>query len=64
MATTLDFARTLILVDIVDGRVTARKESRLAATAAPAIAKALEAAGTGRDQNAHRCAFRHVGGAR
>ena len=45
VATTLDFARTLLLVDIVDGRVTARKEARLAATCPRAIAHALEAAG-------------------
>jgi predicted Fe-Mo cluster-binding NifX family protein len=35
----------LFLVDIVDGRVTARKEARLAATSPRAIAHALEAAG-------------------
>ena len=45
VATTLDFARTLLLVDVVDGRVTARREIRLAAASPQAIAHRLEKVG-------------------
>ena len=45
VATTLDFARTLLLVDVVAGQVTARREVRLANSSAQAIAASLETAG-------------------
>jgi predicted Fe-Mo cluster-binding NifX family protein len=45
VATTLDFARTLLLVDVVDGQVVAKWEVRLANASAEAIAHSLETAG-------------------
>jgi len=46
VATTLDFARTLVLVDMVDGKVMGRKEIRLAARSPQAIAGRLESSHT------------------
>ncbi|MGO9412215.1 MAG: NifB/NifX family molybdenum-iron cluster-binding protein [Spirochaetia bacterium] len=45
VATTLDFARTLLLVDVINGKVTARREVRLAEASPQAIALRLEMAG-------------------
>ena len=45
VATTLDFARTILIVDVVDGRVTARSEIKLAAASPQAIAHRLEKTG-------------------
>jgi len=45
VATTLDFARTLLLVDVVDGQVKAKREVRLANVSAQVIAHSLEMAG-------------------
>jgi predicted Fe-Mo cluster-binding NifX family protein len=45
VATTLDFARSLLLVDVVDGQVTAKREVRLANASAQTIANSLETAG-------------------
>jgi predicted Fe-Mo cluster-binding NifX family protein len=45
VATTLDFARALVLVDVVDGQVAARKEVKLAAASAQAMAQRLEKVG-------------------
>ena len=45
VATTLDFARTILLVDVVGGRVTARREIKLAAASPQAIAQSLEKSG-------------------
>ena len=45
VATTLDFAQTLVLVDVVEGQLTARKEIRLANASAQAIAHCLEKVG-------------------
>jgi predicted Fe-Mo cluster-binding NifX family protein len=46
VATTLDFAQALILVDVVDGKVTARREIRLATSSPQAVAHRLEKVGT------------------
>jgi predicted Fe-Mo cluster-binding NifX family protein len=45
VATTLDFARTFLLVDVVDGQVKAKRECRLPNASPQAIAHSLEAAG-------------------
>jgi predicted Fe-Mo cluster-binding NifX family protein len=45
VATTLDFAKTLVLVDVVDGKVAARREIRLAEASPQAIAQRLETVG-------------------
>ncbi|MGA2479479.1 MAG: NifB/NifX family molybdenum-iron cluster-binding protein [Spirochaetia bacterium] len=46
VATTLDFARTLVLVDVIDGQVTAKREMSLANDSPQAIARSLEKSGT------------------
>ena len=45
VATTLDFARTLVLFDVVDGQVKAKREARLANASPQAIAHCLETLG-------------------
>jgi predicted Fe-Mo cluster-binding NifX family protein len=45
VATTLDFARTFVLVDVVGGQVTARREVRLGAASPQDIAQRLEKVG-------------------
>jgi predicted Fe-Mo cluster-binding NifX family protein len=45
VATTLDFARTLVLVDVTDGQVTAKREMSLASDSPQAIAHSLEKTG-------------------
>jgi predicted Fe-Mo cluster-binding NifX family protein len=45
VATTLDFAQVLVVVDVADGQVTARTEVSLALESLPAIARQLEKVG-------------------
>ncbi|MGD0728285.1 MAG: NifB/NifX family molybdenum-iron cluster-binding protein [Spirochaetia bacterium] len=45
VATTLDFARTLLLVDVVDGQIRTKREIRLTNASPQAIAQCLELAG-------------------
>ena len=45
VATTLDFARALVLIDVVGGEVTARKEVRIGAVSPQAIAQKVEKTG-------------------
>lgn len=45
VATTLDFARTFLLVDVVDGQVKAKREIRLTNASPQAIARSLTTAG-------------------
>ena len=45
VATTLDFARTLLIVDMVDGEVKAKRQIRLTNASPQAIAQSLETAG-------------------
>jgi predicted Fe-Mo cluster-binding NifX family protein len=45
VATTLDFAKTLLLVDLIDGKVAARREISLAGFSPLAIVGELEAVG-------------------
>jgi predicted Fe-Mo cluster-binding NifX family protein len=47
VATTLDFAKILLLVDVIGGKVTARREVRLVETSPQAIAQKLEVVGAG-----------------